>query len=40
LLRVNAIHEDVKFTRTMAKAVQSELEDLASWLGLGAVEPG
>ena len=33
VLRVNAIHEDVKFTRTMAKAVQAELEDVASWLG-------
>jgi uncharacterized protein YcaQ len=39
VLRLNAIHEDVRFTRTMTKAVQSELEDLASWLGLGAVEP-
>jgi uncharacterized protein YcaQ len=39
VLRVNAIHEDVKFTRTMNKAVQAELDDLASWLGLGAVEP-
>jgi uncharacterized protein len=38
VLRVNAIHEDVKFTRTMTKAVQAELEDLASWLGLGEVE--
>jgi uncharacterized protein len=38
VLRVNAIHEDVKFTRAMTKAVQAELEDLASWLGLGAVE--
>ena len=38
-LRVNAIHEGVKFTRTMSKAVQSELEDMASWLGLDAVEP-
>jgi uncharacterized protein YcaQ len=34
VLRVNAIHEDVKFTRPIAKAVQAELEDLASWLGL------
>jgi uncharacterized protein YcaQ len=34
LLRVNAIHEDVKFTRAMTKAVQAELDDLASWLGL------
>jgi uncharacterized protein len=39
VLRVHAIHEDVRFTRTMTKAVQAELEDLASWLGLGAVEP-
>ena len=39
VLRVHAIHEDVRFTGTMTKAVQSELEDLASWLGLGAVEP-
>ncbi len=39
VLRVHAIHEDVKFTRTTAGAVQAELEDLASWLGLGAVEP-
>ena len=34
VLRVNAIHEDVKFTRAMTKAVRAELEDLASWLGL------
>lgn len=39
VLRVHAIHEDVKFTRTMTKAVQAELEELASWLGLVAVEP-
>jgi hypothetical protein len=38
VLRVHAIHEDVRFTPTLAKAVQAELEDLASWLGLGAVE--
>jgi uncharacterized protein YcaQ len=38
VLRVNAIHEDVKFTRTMARAVQTELEGLASWLGLGELE--
>ena len=38
-LRVHAIHEDVKFTRTISEAVQAELEGLASWLGLGAVEP-
>jgi uncharacterized protein len=33
-LRVNAIHEDVKFTRAIATAVQVEIEDLAAWLGL------
>ena len=38
VLRVNAIHEDVRFTRTMTNAVQVELEDLASWLGLDGVE--
>jgi uncharacterized protein len=40
VLRVNAIHEDTKFSRTVRKAVQTELERLASWLGLDAVEPG
>ncbi len=38
VLRVHAIHEDVTFTRTMTRAVQAELEDLASWLGLGAID--
>jgi uncharacterized protein YcaQ len=38
VLRVHAIHEDVKFTRTITKAVQAELDDLASWLGLDGVE--
>ena len=38
VLRVNAIHEDVKFTRAMTKAVQAELKDLASWLGVNAIE--
>src|SRR4029453_17596259 len=37
VLRVNAIHEDVKFTRTIAKAVDAEVEELASWIGLDAV---
>jgi uncharacterized protein len=39
VLRVNAIHEDVKFTRAITKGVQDELEDLAAWLGLGTIEP-
>ena len=35
VLRVHAIHEDVKFTRALRDAVQAELDDLAAWLGLG-----
>jgi uncharacterized protein YcaQ len=38
VLRVNAIHEDVEFSRAIAKGVQAELEDLAAWLGLGTIE--
>ena len=38
VLRVHAIHEDVRFTRAIGKAVHAELEDLAAWLGLSAVE--
>ena len=37
VLQVHAIHEDVKFTRAMTKAVGAELEDLAAWLGLSLV---
>ena len=37
-LRVHAIHEDIRFTRATTKAVQAELEALASWLGLDDVE--
>ena len=40
VLRVHAIHEDVRFTRAITKAVQAELQDLAVWLELAAVEPG
>jgi uncharacterized protein len=38
VLDVHAIHEDVKFTRAIKTAVNAELEALASWLGLEAVE--
>jgi uncharacterized protein len=38
VLRVNAIHEDVTFTRAVSKAVAAEIEDLAAWLGLAAIE--
>jgi uncharacterized protein YcaQ len=40
VLRVHAIHEDVPFTRAMTADVEAELDDLASWLGLDAVESG
>jgi uncharacterized protein YcaQ len=38
VLRVNAVHEDVTFTRAIAKGVQAELEDLAAWLGLDTID--
>ena len=38
VLRVAAIHEDVKFTRATTNAVRAELEDLAAWLGLASIE--
>ncbi len=34
VLRVNAIHEDVKLTRAMRESIQAELAGLAAWLGL------
>jgi hypothetical protein len=37
LLEVNAVHEDVRFTRAITRAVHAEIEDLASWLGLETV---
>jgi uncharacterized protein YcaQ len=38
VLRVNAIHEDVRFSRAMRDAVRAELKDLAGWLRLDSVE--
>ena len=38
VLAVHAVHEDVRFTRAITQAVHAELESLASWLRLGAVE--
>lgn len=35
LLRVNAVHEDVTFTKAMTAAVDRELGSLARWLELG-----
>src|SRR6478609_4436448 len=37
VLQVNALHEDVKFTRAIEKGVRAELEDLAAWLGLDTI---
>jgi uncharacterized protein YcaQ len=38
VLRVDEIHWDVKPTRALTKDVQAELENLASWLGLIAIQ--
>ncbi|MDQ3345104.1 MAG: winged helix DNA-binding domain-containing protein [Chloroflexota bacterium] len=38
VLRINAIHEDVPFSRQLRKAVRGEVDELASWLGLGAID--
>jgi uncharacterized protein YcaQ len=38
VLRVNAIHQDVDFTKPMRAAVIAEIEDLATWLGLEQVQ--
>ena len=38
VLRVHAIHEDVRFTREIKRAVDAELDALAGWLGLDGVE--
>ena len=40
LFRVHAVHEDVRFTRAITKAVNAEIESLAAWLGLSATEVG
>jgi hypothetical protein len=37
VLRVNAIHEDVSFSRALSAAVRKEIDGLAGWLGLDAV---
>ena len=38
VLRVHAIHEDVRFTKPIAKAVTGEIEALAAWIGLGSID--
>ena len=39
VLRVDAIHQDVAFTKAMTAAVRGEIEDLARWLGLDLALP-
>lgn len=39
VLRVNAVHEDVRFTRPIATAVRAEVGSLASWMGLAPSFP-
>jgi uncharacterized protein YcaQ len=38
VLDVHAVHEDVRFTRTVSTAVHAELEALASWLGMRVID--
>jgi uncharacterized protein YcaQ len=40
VLRVNAIHQDVPFDKTMTAAVDGEIKDLADWLELDRTRPG
>lgn len=40
VLRVDQIHEDTPFSRTMSAAVLEEVKDLARWLGLDLDLPG
>ncbi len=40
VLRVDAIHQDVPFTKTMTAAVDREIKDLARWLELDLTLPG
>ena len=37
VLQVNAVHQDVRFTRAMTAAVTAELQALAEWLRLADV---
>ena len=40
VLRVDAVHQDVPFDRTMTGAVDGEIKDLAHWLELDLTRPG
>ncbi|HSB86802.1 MAG TPA: crosslink repair DNA glycosylase YcaQ family protein [Ilumatobacteraceae bacterium] len=37
VLQVNAVHQDIRFTRATTAAVNAELNSLAAWLGLDGV---
>lgn len=39
-LRVDAIHQDVTFNKTMTAAIDHEIKDLAHWLELDLILPG
>ena len=40
VLQINAIHQDVAFTKTMTTAVNREIADLAGWLQLELTHAG
>ncbi|HEV7204421.1 MAG TPA: crosslink repair DNA glycosylase YcaQ family protein [Jatrophihabitans sp.] len=40
VLRVDAVHQDVAFTKAMTRAVTAELTDLAAWLDVEPLLPG
>jgi len=40
VLRVDAIHEDISFSRTTSAKVTAELADLAEWLDVELLLPG
>jgi uncharacterized protein len=39
VLRIQAIHQDVPFTKTTAAAIGREIEDLAQWLKMDLALP-
>lgn len=40
VLRINAIHQDVKHTKAMTDGIKAEIADLAAWLDLGTPPQG
>ena len=40
VLRVNAVHRDVEFSKAMTSGVNREIADLAGWLGLKLIRSG